>query len=59
MAVGMQGSIFLLGINGELVDTAQDSTLASGEYGVIGGTYDEPGVRFAFDDFLVQAVSTP
>ena len=57
LAVGMQGSVFLLGINGEVVDTAMDAALTSGEYGMIGGTYDEPDVTFAFDNFLVQTIS--
>ncbi len=47
------GSHLSLTVNGALLAQAQDSTFASGEVGLIAGTYAEPGVEIVFDNFIV------
>lgn len=47
------GSSLRLTVNGSLLAQAQDSTFASGEVGLLAGTYEEPGVEILFDNFIV------
>ncbi|MEX1247455.1 MAG: tetratricopeptide repeat protein [Anaerolineales bacterium] len=46
------GDLLALYVNGELLVETTDSTLASGQVGLIAGTFDEPTSIF-FDDFAV------
>jgi hypothetical protein len=41
-------------VNGELVADVRDDTFASGDVGLIAGTYEEGGVEIHFDDFFVH-----
>jgi hypothetical protein len=47
------GDHLALYVNGELVADVRDSTFASGDVGLIAGTFDEGGVEIHFDDFFV------
>jgi hypothetical protein len=47
------GDTLTLYINGVKVVSVQDKQLASGDVGVIAGTYDAPGTDIRFDDFTV------
>jgi hypothetical protein len=49
------GSTLTLSVDGKQVHTTQDSTLTSGDAGLIVGTYDEAGVDVTFDNFKVTA----
>ncbi|NJN80226.1 MAG: hypothetical protein HC797_07025, partial [Anaerolineales bacterium] len=40
-------------VNGFQVAQAQDSTLTSGDVGILAGTFDTPGVDIVFDNFVV------
>ena len=40
-------------MNGELVADVRDGAFASGDVGLIAGTFDEGGVEIHFDDFFV------
>jgi len=40
-------------VNGVPVDARQDKAFKEGDVGLIAGTFDQPGVRIAFDDFKV------
>lgn len=40
-------------INGFPVASTQDSTLKSGDIGLLGGTFTQPGVDLVFDNFVV------
>lgn len=42
-----------LSVNGVLVGEVQDSELASGDVGLIAGTYTTPGTDIRFDNFMV------
>jgi hypothetical protein len=48
------GSTISLYINGTLAESVTDSDIASGDVGLIAGTYDEPNVDIAFDNFVVN-----
>ena len=50
------GSQLTLYVNGIQVATANDSTLSSGDVGLMAGTFDVPNVNIMFDNFVV---STP
>ena len=47
------GNILTFYINGFQVTQAQDTTLPSGDIGLIAGTFAEPGVDILFDNFVV------
>ena len=47
------GDHLALHVNGELVADVRDSTFASGDVGLIAGTFEEGGVEIHFDDFVV------
>lgn len=47
------GSTLTLYVNGVQVDSVTDTTLASGDVGLIAGSYDESGVDILFDNFVV------
>ncbi len=47
------GNSLALAVNGSPVDAQQDKSYDDGDVGLIAGTFDEPGVRIAFDDFKV------
>jgi hypothetical protein len=47
------GNTLAFFINGFQVAQAQDSTLASGEVGLLAGTFAQPGVDVIFDSFVV------
>jgi hypothetical protein len=48
------GDHLALHINGELVADVRDSTFASGDVGLIAGTFEEGGVEVHFDDFVAH-----
>ena len=50
------GTQLTLYVNGTQVATANDSTLYSGDVGLLAGTFDIPDVNIMFDNFVV---STP
>ncbi len=47
------GSTLSLYVNGTLVESVTDSTLASGDVGLIAGSSEEGGVDILFDNFVV------
>ena len=47
------GSTLTFYVNGFQVAQAQDSTLASGDVGILAGTFATPGVDIVFDNFVV------
>ncbi|MFZ5909038.1 MAG: hypothetical protein ACOYYU_03375 [Chloroflexota bacterium] len=47
------GSTLTLYVNGVQVDSVTDTTLTSGDVGLIAGSYDESGVDIRFDNFVV------
>jgi hypothetical protein len=47
------GSTLRLAVNGAPVDEREDNHFEIGDVGLIAGTYDQPGVQIAFDDFTV------
>ncbi|KAA3643390.1 MAG: hypothetical protein DWQ07_23035 [Chloroflexi bacterium] len=47
------GSTLSLYVNGTLVDSVTDSSLTSGDVGLVAGTFTEPGSDIIFDDFTV------
>ena len=47
------GNQLILQVNGELLDTQQDSEYTSGDVGLIAGTYSEAGVDILFQNFTV------
>lgn len=47
------GSVLAFYINGFLVSQVTDSTLASGDVGLLAGTFDQGGVDIIFDQFVV------
>jgi hypothetical protein len=48
------GETFTLMVNDRLVDTAQTMAAASGDVGLLGGTFDKPNATARFDDFAVS-----
>jgi hypothetical protein len=48
------GTSLTLAVNNEPVDTQEDKSFESGDVGLIAGTFQEPGVHIAFDDFIVR-----
>ena len=48
------GSTLLLVVNGAPVDYREDTSFEIGDVGLIAGSYDQPGVHIAFDDFSVS-----
>jgi len=48
------GDSLSLYVNGQLVHSVTDSSYASGDVGLIAGTYDEAGADIAFDDLVVR-----
>ena len=48
------GTSLALAVNNEPVDTQEDKSFESGDVGLIAGTFQEPGVHVAFDDFVVR-----
>ncbi len=49
-----QGSRLALQVNGDLIAETNDSTIKSGDIGLIVGSFDEPGVDIWFDNLLVR-----
>lgn len=47
------GDTLTLSVNGSVLTSVVDSTLQSGDVGLIAGSYEESGVRIRFDNFLV------
>lgn len=47
------GNAFTFYVNGTQIAQVQDSTLASGDIGIIAGTFGAPGVDIIFDNFVV------
>lgn len=47
------GDTLTLYVNGVKLGSVQDKRFASGDVGLIAGTYDAPGVDLRFDDFTV------
>ena len=47
------GSTLTFYVNGFQIAQAQDSTLASGDVGILSGTFATPGVDIVFDNFVV------
>jgi hypothetical protein len=54
IAAGCVGAKLSLTVNGTVIANAEDRDFASGEVGLIAGTYDLPGVDIAFDNFEVR-----
>ena len=48
------GTSLALAVNNEPVDAQTDKSFESGDVGLIAGTFQEPGVHIAFDDFVVR-----
>jgi hypothetical protein len=48
------GSSLTLHINGVELAEVQDDTFASGDVGLLAGTFDQPGTELLFDDFVVK-----
>lgn len=48
------GSTLTLSVNGTQLLSVQDSSLTSGDVGLIAGTFDEPGADILFDNFVVR-----
>ncbi|MGE5250326.1 MAG: hypothetical protein ACM3QS_08950 [Bacteroidota bacterium] len=46
------GDTLTLYVNGEKLAQAQDSRLSSGDVGLLGGTFSEPGADIIFDNFV-------
>lgn len=49
-----KGTAFTLIINGQTVNQFTDTTLSRGRIGVSAGSFQEPGVRIAFDNLVVS-----
>lgn len=49
------GSTLSLSVNGTHLQTVEDTDFASGDVGLLAGTYDEPGTDILFDNFVVTA----
>lgn len=47
------GNMLTFYVNGFQIAQAQDSTLASGDVGMLAGTFETPGVDVVFDNFVV------
>jgi hypothetical protein len=47
------GNTFTFYVNGFQIAQAQDSTLSSGDIGLLAGTFGQPGVDIVFDNFVV------
>jgi len=47
------GNTLTLYVNGFQIAQAQDSTLTSGDVGLMAGTFAQPGVDIIFDNFVV------
>lgn len=47
------GNTLTFYVNGFQLAQAQDSTLLSGDVGILAGTFDTPGVDIVFDNFVV------
>jgi len=46
-------NLFILYVNGQLVGSAADGDFASGDVGILAGSFDAPGVDVYFDNFVV------
>lgn len=46
------GDTFTFYVNGFQLASVQDSTLKAGDVGLLGGTFDQPGVDVIFDNFV-------
>jgi serine/threonine protein kinase/S1-C subfamily serine protease len=49
------GNTLTLAVNGSPLVEVQDNTFNGGDVGLIAGTWNEPGLRVRFDDFLVNS----
>jgi hypothetical protein len=49
-----QGSRLVLYVNGDFVAEASDDTFATGDVGLIVGSFDEPGVDIWFDNLMIR-----
>ena len=47
------GSLLTLYVNGVMLTSVSDTTLTSGDVGLLASTYDEAGVDILFDNFIV------
>jgi hypothetical protein len=47
------GNLLTLYVNGSVLTSVTDSTLTSGDVGLLASTYDEAGVDILFDNFIV------
>jgi hypothetical protein len=47
------GSSLVLWVNGEKLISTQDSDFATGDVGLVAGTFNQPGVDLTFDNFIV------
>ena len=47
------GSTLSLYVNGQKLDEVQDTEFASGDVGLIAGSFDTPGTDIHFDNFVV------
>jgi hypothetical protein len=53
LGVLADGSRITVSINGELVGAVEDESFASGQIGLLAGSFDDGGVEIAFDDLLL------
>jgi hypothetical protein len=53
------GTRLTLSVNGVPVRQATDSAFATGDVGLLAGTYDLPGTRVSFDNFVVHQAEPP
>ncbi|KAA3646606.1 MAG: serine protease [Chloroflexi bacterium] len=56
LTAGCVGNQLAIAVNGEIVAEATDDTFASGQIGLIAGTFESPGLQVNFDNFLVSTV---
>jgi hypothetical protein len=47
------GNALILYVNGTMVATTTDADFVSGDVGLLGGTFDQPGAEIYFDNFVV------
>jgi hypothetical protein len=53
LGVLADGDLLTLFVNGEQVGQVTDPTFADGAIALLAGTFDEPGVDVAFDNFAL------
>jgi len=57
LTVEAVGDTFTLMVNGQVLETVQDSTFSSGDIGMYAGSIDDPGTKIAFDNLAIYEVN--